>query len=111
MTDGMTNIAKIGLNALNESEREEYQRLRTQREHVEGVEQERILGRLRTLSRMTDVFDSNQVDNLPSFDEYPVSDEANEKVGAGLEELHQRFNIPAIRLRSAHACSFPSRCL
>ena len=70
------------LNALNESEREEYQRLRAQREHVEGSEQERILGRLRTLSRMTDVFDSNQVDNLPSFDEYPVSDEANEKVGA-----------------------------
>lgn len=70
------------LNALNESEREEYQRLRAQREHVEGVEQERILDRLRTLSRMTDVFDSNQVDNLPSVDEYPVSNEANEKVGA-----------------------------
>ena len=70
------------LNALNESEREEYQRLRAQREHVEDTEQERILARLRTLSRMTDVFDSNQADNVPSFDEYPVSDEANEKVGA-----------------------------
>lgn len=70
------------LNALSESEREEYQRLRAQREHVADAEQERILGRLRTLSRMTDVFDSNQVDNLPSFDEYPVSNEVNEKVGA-----------------------------
>ena len=70
------------LNALNEPEREEYQRLRAQREHVEGTEQEQILDRLRTLSRMTDVFDPNQVDNLPSFDEYPVSNEANEKVGA-----------------------------
>ena len=70
------------LNALNESEREEYQRLRAQTEHVESAEQERILDRLRALSRMTDVFDSNQVDNLPSFDEYPVSNEANEKVGA-----------------------------
>ena len=70
------------LNALNKSEREEYQRLRAQREHVEGTEGERILSRLHTLSRMTDVFDSNQVDNLPSFDEYPVSNEANEKVGA-----------------------------
>ena len=70
------------LNALNKSEREEYQRLRAQREHVEGTEGERILSRLHTLSRMTDVFDSNQADNLPSFDEYPVSNAANEKVGA-----------------------------
>ncbi len=70
------------LNALNEPEREEYQRLRAQTEHVESAEQERILDRLRALSRITDVFDSNQVDNLPSFDEYPVSNEANEKVGA-----------------------------
>lgn len=70
------------LKALSESEREEYQRLRAQREHVDGAEAERILSRLRTLSRMTDVFDSSQVDNLPSFDEYPVSSEANEKVGA-----------------------------
>lgn len=70
------------LNTLSESAREEYQRLRAQREHVEGAEQERILGRLRTLSRMTDVFDPDQAGNLPSFDEYPVSNEANEKVGA-----------------------------
>ena len=70
------------LNALSKSEREEYQRLRAQREHVESAEQEQTLCRLRTLSRMTDVFDSNQVDNLPSFDEYPVSNEANKKVGA-----------------------------
>ena len=70
------------LNALSEVEREEYERLRAQREHVEGTEQEQILDRLRTLSRMTDVFDPNRVDNLPSFDEYPVSNEANEKVGA-----------------------------
>ena len=48
----------------------------------EGVDAERILGRLRALSRQTDVFDPNQVNNLPSFDEYPVSSEANEKVGA-----------------------------
>ena len=77
------------LMALSESEREEYQRLRAQRKHVEGAEAERILGRLRTLSRMTDVFDSNQVDNLPSFDEYPVSNEANEKVGADWKRYTQ----------------------
>ena len=70
------------LNALTEPQREEYQRLRAQREHVEDTEQERILDRLRALSRMTDVFDPNRVDNLPSFDEYPVSNKANEKVGA-----------------------------
>ena len=70
------------MNALSESEREEYQRLRLQKEQVEGADAERILDRLRTLSRKTDVFDPNQVDNLPSFDEHPVSSEANEKVGA-----------------------------
>ena len=70
------------LNALSESEREEYQRLRAEREHAKGAEGEQILDRLRTLSRRTDVFDPNCVDDLPNFDEYPVSDEANEKVGA-----------------------------
>ena len=70
------------LNALNESEREEYQRLRVQRDHTTGTEKEQVLNRLRTLSRRTDVFDPNQVDNLPNFDEYPVSSEANEKGGA-----------------------------
>ena len=70
------------LNALSEPQREEYQCLRAQRECVEGTEQERILDKLRALSRMTDVFNPNQVDDLPSFDEYPVSNEANEKVGA-----------------------------
>ena len=70
------------LNALSESEREEYQRLRAQREQAEGTDGEQILDRLRTLSGKTDVFDPNRVDDLPSFDEYPVSNEANEKVGA-----------------------------
>ena len=70
------------LNALIESEREEYQRLRTQREDAKGAKGERILDRLRTLSRKTDVFDPNCVDNLPSFDEYPISNAANEMVGA-----------------------------
>ncbi len=70
------------LNMLSESEREEYERLRAQRELAEDADGERILNRLRALSRMTDVFDPNQVDNLPSFDDYFVSNEANEKVGA-----------------------------
>ena len=70
------------LNVLSESEREEYQRLRAQREHTTGAESQRMLDKLRTLSRKTDVFDPNQADNLPTFDEHPVSDEANEKVGA-----------------------------
>ena len=70
------------LNALSESEREEYQRCVRKGDHTKGVEKERMLNRLRALSRRTDVFDPNQVDNLPNFDEYPVSSEANEKVGA-----------------------------
>ncbi len=73
---------KNRLNALSESEREEYQRLRAQREDTKGADGERILDRLRTLSRKTDVFDPNRVDDLPSFDAYPISNEANEKVGA-----------------------------
>ena len=73
---------KNRLNVLSESEREEYQRLRAEREHAEGAEQERILDRLRVLSRKTDVFDPSCVNDLPNFDEYPVSHEANEKVGA-----------------------------
>ena len=70
------------LNSLSESEREEYQRLRAQREHTTGAESQRMLDKLRALSRKTDVFDPNQADNLPTFDEHPISDEANEKVGA-----------------------------
>ena len=70
------------LNALSESEREEYQRLRAQREHAEDADGERILDRLRALSNKTDVFDPNRVNDLPSFDEHPVSHEVNEKVGA-----------------------------
>ena len=70
------------LNALNESEREEYQRLRAQKERAEGADAERILDRLRALSNKTDVFDPNRVNDLPSFDEHPVSNEVNEKVGA-----------------------------
>ena len=70
------------LNALSEAEREEYQRLRAQRERAEGADEERILDRLRALSNKTDVFDTNRVNDLPSFDEYPVSHEVNEKVGA-----------------------------
>ena len=70
------------LNALSKSEREEYQCLRAQRDHITGAEKEEVLNRLRTLSRRTDVFDPNRVDNLPNFDEQPVSSEANEKVGA-----------------------------
>ena len=69
------------LNALNESEREEYQQLRAQREHATDAESNRIRDRLRFLSSRTDVFDPNRVDDLPSFDEHLVSYEANEKVG------------------------------
>ena len=103
------------LNALSESEREEYQRLRTQREHAKGIQGERMLDRLRTLSRKTDVFDPNQVENLPSFDEHPVSTEANEKVGADWksyttdskfqQSVHNLpmpalfFTVPATRVR------------
>ena len=70
------------LNALSESEREEYQHLRAQREHVTDTEWDRMRDQLRFLSSKTDVFDPKRVNDLPSFDAYPVSYKANEKVGA-----------------------------
>ncbi len=70
------------LNALSKVEREEYQHLRAQREHVTDAEWDGIRNRLRFLSSKTDVFDPKRVNDLPSFDEHPVSHEANEKVGA-----------------------------
>ena len=99
------------LNALTESERAEYQQLRAQREQTVGIEAERILDRLRALSRKTDVCDPNQVDNLPSFDAYPVSYEANEKVGADWKrytadsEFRQSvYNLPMPVLFLQGAC-------
>ena len=98
------------LNALSESEREEYQRLRAKREHAKGAAGKRILDRLRTLSRMTDVFDPNQVDNLPNFDEHPVSDESNEKVGTdwkcyiqdpGFQRSVYNLSMPVLFLHGA----------
>jgi proline iminopeptidase len=77
------------LNALSESEREDYQQLRAQSEHVTNAESDRIRDRLRFLSSKTDVFDPNRVDDLPSFDVYPISYEANEKVGADWKSYTQ----------------------
>ena len=99
------------LNALSESDREEYQRLRDQKEHAKGADEERILNRLRALSSKTDVFDPNQLDNLPSFKEYPVSNEANEKVGADWNSYTKDskfrqsvydLSMPVLLLHGAH---------
>ena len=105
--DPRWQYSKNRLNALSESEREEYLRLREQRDCVTGDTQEQTQNRLRALSRKTDVFDPNCVDNLPNFDAYPVSSKANEKVGADWKG-YTTDKIPAIRLRSTYVCSFPS---
>ena len=103
--------SKNRLNALNELEREAYQRLREQRDHTTGTEKEQVLNRFRTLSRKTDVFDPNQVDNLPNFDAYPVSSEVNEKVGADWKEYttdarfqESVYNLPVPVLFLHGAC-------
>ena len=107
---------KNRLNALSESEREEYQRLRAQREQAEGADGERILDRLRALSSKTDVFDPNQVDNLPSFDEHPVSSEANEKVGADWKSyttdatFHQSVYDLSLPVLFLHGACDPRPC-
>ena len=98
---------KNRLNALSESERAEYQRLRTQREHATDAEGDRIQDRLRFLSSKTDVFDPHRVGDLPSFDLYPISYEANEKVGADWKDYTQdsRFR------QSVYNLSMPVFCL
>ncbi len=95
------------LNALSESEREEYQQLRAQREHVTDAESDRIQDRLRFLSSKTDVFDPNRVDDLPSFDVYPISYEANEKVGADWKNYTQDSKFR----QSVYNLSMPVFCL
>ena len=95
------------LNALSESEREEYQHLRAQREHVTDTEWDRMRDRLRFLSSKTDVFDPKRVNDLPSFDAYPVSYKANEKVGA---DWNSCTKDPKFR-QSVYNLSMPVFCL
>ena len=95
------------LNALNESEREEYQDLQAQREHATDAEWDGIRDRLRFLSSKTDVFDPNRVGDLPSFDVHPISYEASEKLGADWKEYTKdsRFR------QSLYNLSIPVFCL
>ena len=95
------------LNALSESEREEYQHLRAEREHVTNTEWDWIRDRLRFLSSKTDVFDPKRVGDLPSFDLHPISHEANEKVGADWKDYTKdsRFR------QSVYNLSMPVFCL
>ena len=95
------------LNALSESEREEYRHLRAQSEHVTDAESDRIRDRVRFLSSKTDVFDPSRVDDLPSFDEHPVSSEANEKVGADWKSYTQDSKFR----QSVYNVSMPVFCL
>lgn len=95
------------LNALSESEREEYQHLRAQREHATGAEWNRIRDQLRFLSSKTDVFDPNRVGDLPSFDLHPISYEANEKVGADWNDYTQDSGFR----QSVYNLSMPVFCL
>ena len=73
------------LAALDEAERQEFQHLRARREQALGQERERLQKRLRALSRQTDVFDVRRVDDLPSFQEHPTSDQVNLQVGSDWE--------------------------
>ena len=95
------------LNALSESEREEYQHLRVQREHVTGTKWDQIQDRLRFLSRKPDVFDPKRVNDLPSFDEHPVSSEANEKVGTDWKSYTKDSKFQ----QSIYNLSMPVFCL
>ena len=91
------------LAALGDAERGEFQRLRARREHTFGQERERLLKRLRVLSRQTDVFDVSRVEDLPSFADYPTSDQANRQVGSDWEACIEQ---PAFR-RAVYALSMP----
>ena len=95
------------LNALNESEREEYQYLQAQREHATDAEWDRIRDRLRFLSSKTDVFDPNRVGDLPSFDVHPISYEASERLGADWKEYTKDSRFQ----QSLYNLSIPVFCL
>jgi proline iminopeptidase len=69
------------LAALGDAERQAFQHLRARRTRTCGEERVRLQRRLRALSRQTDVFDVCRVDDLPSFEEHPTSDQVNRQVG------------------------------
>ena len=98
------------LDALDDAERQEFQHLRARREHASGEERARLQRRLRVLSRQTDVFDVRRVDDLPSFEEHPTSDQANLQVGSDWEacikqpEFHRAvygLSMPVLLLHGA----------
>lgn len=91
------------LAALDDAERQEFQRLRARREHASGEKRERLQKRLRVLSRQTDVFDVRRVDDLPSFEEHPTSDQANLRVGSDWEACIEQ---PEFR-RAVYGLSMP----
>jgi proline iminopeptidase len=91
------------LAALGDAERQEFQRLRTRREHACGEERDRLQRRLRMLSRQTDVFDVRRVDDLPSFREHPTSEQVNQQVGSDWEACIEQ---PAFR-RAVYSLSMP----
>jgi len=91
------------LAALDDAERQEFQHLRARREHTFGQERARLQRRLRVLSRQTDVFDVRRVDDLPSFEEHPTSDQVNRQVGSDWEACIEQ---PEFR-RAVYRLSMP----
>jgi proline iminopeptidase len=91
------------LAALGDAERQEFQRLRARREHTSGEERDRVQRRLRVLSRQTDVFDVRRLDDLPSFEEHPTSDQANQQVGSDWESCIEQPEF----CRAVHGLSMP----
>ncbi len=73
---------KNRLAVLSEAERNEYTRLRSEREEVEGVELERMEKRLTELSRRADVCSPDHIGMLPQYDLHPTSNDVNREVGS-----------------------------
>jgi len=98
------------LAALTASERAEFGRLRAQLNGAIGAERQNIRQRFRALSRKADVAEPANVAKLPTFADYPTSDEVNRQIGADWDtyindpRFHQavaQLSMPTLFLHGA----------
>jgi pimeloyl-ACP methyl ester carboxylesterase len=68
---------KNRLARLSDTDRQEFERLTALRDGAAGADRAELQSRLMKISRKIDVFDPAFADALPTFDEYPISDEVN----------------------------------
>ncbi len=68
------------LAALSEIDREKFQQLRIRLELADGEEYDKVTREIRTLISKTDLTDIKNIDKIPSFNKYSISNKANELI-------------------------------